>query len=127
MTTRAAQPLPRASAIPVPKTPPKPAPPKKRITQEDVPPRIPKAPPAPRADVPLPQHVFGFAPGWVHTSKTYKLQHIAQKHGARFYRVCIPGQGWHHWFVVYNTGQPLDPNIEIAIRADMAAKNLTLP
>jgi hypothetical protein len=127
-----------AGGIPKPTTPPRPAPPKQRITTEDEPPvsrdpRRRRALPLVRGanGEPLMPHIVLFGEGFVPSAVHARGNRVVAKlgiEGLKFYRVCIPDVGWRYWFMVPNDGvTPLDPTIEPRIIARLVEKGIYLP
>jgi hypothetical protein len=127
-----------------PKSPPVPAPPKQRITEEHAPPVVPAAVPAAPPLVPsrrqrqacivkdehgeaLMPHIFLFGEGWVRTALHEKASRAVEALGMRFYRVAIPDVGWRYWFISFNDGTPLDPTLESRLVARLIEKGIYLP
>jgi hypothetical protein len=145
MTYRAMKPAPApVVTYAKPKNPPRPAPPKQRITTEEDGPPVVKpaqsaaaAPKEQRALLPsivkdangeaLLPHAILFGEGWVITRLHKRLNHHAAKFGMRFYRVPFPGVGWCYWFMVPNDGTPLDPTLEPRLTAALIERNIYLP
>lgn len=135
-----------------PKSPPRPAPPRQRITEEHGPEPAPEPaakkqvhreqprqrPPHLRPlKVPLPRgadgqplgyHTLLLGDGWVAARPRRKLGELADKFAIRFYVVFMPDtRMWRHWFAVPDLGTPLDPDLETRLVEAIIAKGLYLP
>ena len=72
------------------------------------------------------QFHFGVGRGAIPAKLAKQVDAIAQKHGADFTNVKLPGEGYRYWFSCRNYGAPFDGATAKAVMADLEAAGIDL-